>query len=298
MIFRIFQGFCMGIADSVPGISGGTIAFLMGFYTTFLDSLRNLLRGNRAEKKEAFLFLVKLGIGWVIGLGLCVVLLANLFEQHIYAVSSLFVGLTLFAIPVIIKEERHCFTGRHWRIVFTVIGLAVVVMLSVLRDTTQLGIVVNPLDLTVSGGLVVILSAALAISAMILPGISGSSLLLITGMYMPVIRALDATLHLDLRYIPFLLLFIAGIVVGLIGSIGLVRAAMRKYRSQMMHLIIGLMLGSVYSIFSGPTTLEIPQPAMTLSTFNVVMFLVGGMLILLLEWYKHRSKTRKAGELS
>lgn len=64
MILTAFHGFCMALADSAPGVSGGTIAFILGFYERFLDALHNLFRGNGPERKAGFLYLLKLGLGW------------------------------------------------------------------------------------------------------------------------------------------------------------------------------------------------------------------------------------------
>ena len=88
------RGFCMALADSVPGVSGGTIAFLLGFYDEFINSLNDLMGRDSKKRKKAFLFLVKLGIGWIIGFGMSVLILASLFEAHIYQISSVFFGLT------------------------------------------------------------------------------------------------------------------------------------------------------------------------------------------------------------
>ena len=105
-IINFIRGFCMALADSVPGVSGGTIAFLLGFYDKFINSLNTLISKN-GDKKEAIKFLIKLGIGWVIGMAIASLILSNLFETHIYQVSSLFIGFILFAIPLIIKEEKE-----------------------------------------------------------------------------------------------------------------------------------------------------------------------------------------------
>ena len=106
------RGFCMALADSVPGVSGGTIAFLLGFYDEFINSLNDLMGRDSKKRKKAFLFLVKLGIGWIIGFGLSVLILASLFEAHIYQISSVFFGLTLFSIPMVIKEEAAVIKGQ------------------------------------------------------------------------------------------------------------------------------------------------------------------------------------------
>ena len=102
-----FRGFCMALADSVPGVSGGTIAFILGFYDKFVTSLNNIIFGNKKEKKEAVFFLIKLGIGWIIGMLIATLVLTSLFEKHIYAISSLFLGFIIFSIPFIIEYSTH-----------------------------------------------------------------------------------------------------------------------------------------------------------------------------------------------
>ena len=67
LLINIVRGFCMALADSVPGVSGGTVAFILGFYDRFIGSLAHLLNGTSEERKEAVLFLLKLMVGWVLG---------------------------------------------------------------------------------------------------------------------------------------------------------------------------------------------------------------------------------------
>lgn len=106
MLKEGMDGFCMALADSVQGVSGGTVAFIMGFYDQFIGSIHNLAFGKMKEKKSALTYLAKLGAGWVIGMVMAVVVLSVLFESNIYAVSSLFIGFIAGAIPLIVREER------------------------------------------------------------------------------------------------------------------------------------------------------------------------------------------------
>ena len=101
------NGFCMALADSVPGVSGGTVAFIMGFYDRFIGSIHDLAFGKMKEKKAAIVYLAKLGVGWIIGMVMAVIVLSALFESHIYTVSSLFIGFITGAIPLIVKEEKE-----------------------------------------------------------------------------------------------------------------------------------------------------------------------------------------------
>ena len=112
MILTAFHGFCMALADSVPGVSGGTIAFILGFYDRFLDALHNVFGKDAGARKSAILYLLKLGVGWAFGMGACVLALSKLFEAHIYFMSSLFLGLTLASFPFVIRAERAALRGK------------------------------------------------------------------------------------------------------------------------------------------------------------------------------------------
>ena len=81
-LINAIRGFFMALADSVPGVSGGTIAFIMGFYDKFINSLDDIIYGDKNKKKEAIKFLIKLGIGWVIGMGSAIIILTKLFESN------------------------------------------------------------------------------------------------------------------------------------------------------------------------------------------------------------------------
>ena len=88
-LVQFIRGFCMALADSVPGVSGGTVAFLLGFYDQFIDSIDDLITGSREKKKAALFFLIKLGTGWVCGMILAILILASVFDAHIQSVPCL-----------------------------------------------------------------------------------------------------------------------------------------------------------------------------------------------------------------
>ena len=261
-ILTFIYGFCMALADSVPGVSGGTVAFLLGFYDNFVGSLDNLISGTKEKRISAIKYLITLGIGWTIGFGLAVIILANVFETHIYQISSLFMGFIIFAIPIVIIEEKSCLKEKINRIFFVMIGI---VLVSVITYFNPVG-GGNGMDLSNPNILTfvyVFVCGAIAICAMILPGISGSTLLLIFGIYLPIVTA-----------------FGLGVVTGVISIIKIIRKALDKHRAATVYLIIGLMLGSLYAIVMGPTTLDMPQPSLSIDTFSFVFFIIGGAVIM------------------
>lgn len=278
----------MALADSVPGVSGGTIAFLLGFYDKFIISLDHLVSGTKEERKEAILFLIKIGIGWVVGFISAVLVLANIFESQIYKVSSLFLGFIMFAIPIIIMEEKEVLKGKYKNIIFTVLGIILVVAISVFNPASD----VDVTNLTLGSGIYIFVIGAIAITAMVLPGISGSTLLLIFGLYVPIISAIKEFLHMDFSYFPVLLIFGLGIITGIISVIKLIKMCLKKFRSQTIYAIIGLMIGSLYSITLGPTTLDVPQAPMNIHTFNILFFAIGGLIIFGLQKLKMVSEKK------
>ena len=291
MILTAFHGFCMALADSVPGVSGGTIAFILGFYDRFLDALHDLFGKDNAVRKPALIYILKLGVGWAVGMAACVLALSSLFEKNIYFMSSLFLGLTLASIPFIVAAE-HSSLKKLCSAPFAVLGAAAVVGLTLLRGSSSaLGPVsftaLSPLPL-----LYIFLSGAVAVTAMILPGISGSSILLIAGVYLPAIQAIRSFLHMQLAVLPGLFALGFGILAGIGLSIHAIRIALHRYRSQMVWLILGLMLGSLYAIANGPASLSTPIPPLSLITFDASAFLFGIAVLIGLELLRKRIEIR------
>lgn len=292
IIKNLIQGFSMALADSVPGVSGGTVAFVLGFYDKFINSLNTLI-SRKKDKKSSISFLIKLGIGWVIGMAIASLILSNLFETHIYQVSSLFIGFIIFAIPLIIKEEKQNIDGKYKNLIFTIIGIIIVSAITYFNPQTGSETSIDITNLNFGLAIYVFVAGMIAISAMILPGISGSTLLLIFGLYVPIITGIKETLHLNLAYIPVLFVFGLGILTGIALVIKLVKKALEKYRSQTIYLILGLMVGSIYAIIMGATTLEAPKAPLSFSTFNIIYFIVGGLVIVGMEFAKRKLENNK-----
>lgn len=281
-----FHGFCMALADSVPGVSGGTVAFILGFYDRFINGIHDLFGRDGAARKTALLYLLKLGAGWFVGMVLCVSLLAGLFSVHIYFMSSLFLGLTVASIPFVALAEKSAL--RRWQLFpFALLGAAVVVSLTMLRTSSGL-LTVDMAHLQIPDAAYLFLAGAVAITAMVLPGISGSSILLIAGVYLPVIQAIRQFLHLDMQVVPGLMALGLGVIAGAALSIRAIRAALQKHRAAMIWFILGLMLGSLYAIVMGPASLQMPQPPLDAAAFRPLAFLLGAGLLAGLELLRRR----------
>jgi putative membrane protein len=214
IIMNFINGFCMALADSVPGVSGGTIAFLLGFYDEFISSLDDLFRGSLDKKKNALKFLIKIGIGWLIGFLSAATVLSTLFTTKIYAMSSLFIGFILFAIPIIIKEEITSVKDNYKNIIFTILGIILVVLITILTTNNSFNVDISKPNLFTY--IYVFIAASIAITAMVLPGISGSTLLLVFGLYLPIMTSIKELLTFNFNKLPILIVFGLGVVIGIV----------------------------------------------------------------------------------
>lgn len=272
------NGFCMALADSVPGVSGGTVAFIMGFYDQFIDAIHNPAFGRLKEKKSALIYLAKLGVGWIVGMAMAVVVLSTLFESHIYVVSSLFIGFVLGAVPLVIEEERESLRKADGCYTFCLIGMAVVIGITWINGRTD-SVAMDLGQFTFGTAIRLFFIGIIAISAMFLPGISGSTLLLIFGAYIPVITAVKKVLSLDFSYVPCLIFLGCGVLAGAITVVKAIRFCLEKFRAQTVYVILGMMIGSLYAIVMGPMTLEIPKQSLNINNFHLVAAIVGVTLV-------------------
>lgn len=279
---NFFNGFMMALADSVPGVSGGSIAFILGFYDNFVNALDSLL--YKDKRKDGLKYLFKLGIGWVFGMALSVLILTKVFETHIYQISSLFIGFILLSIPIIIKDEKDTIKKNYFNVFFAILGIVLVVAITYFNSTQLTSMSLT--NLTVSHAIYIFLVGMIAISAMILPGISGSTLLLIFGLYLPVITGIKDLLHLNFSSFFGLVIFGLGVIAGILSIIKALKKALEKFRTQTIYLIIGLMLGSLYAIVMGPTTLDNPVDPININNFSILFFIIGGLVVLGLQKIK------------
>ena len=283
----------MALADSIPGVSGGTIAFILGFYDEFVSSLHNLISGSKVERINALRFLSKIGIGWATGFILSVIFITAIFEKNIYEISSLFLGFIIASIPLIIKSEKRTLSeGKN--IIFLLIGIVVVFTMTYFNPISSSGrsFSIKAENLGLIFGIYIFLSGMIAISAMVLPGISGSTILLIFGLYTPILNAIKGILKLNFEYLPGVVIFGSGILIGVLLTIRSVRYLLRKFRSQTIYCIIGLMIGSIYAVIMGPLSLEVPQSPMNLESFNIIFFVIGCILVPAIEMLKVLLKSK------
>ena len=188
----------------------------------------------------------------------------------------------LVSIPLVMREQRAVLGTFRQNWLPFLAGIVLVVRLSALR----LSALVNDLGFSAGTALYAFAAGALAISAMVLPGISGSSLLMSCGLYLPVIAAMKDLLHFEFGQFWLLAAVGLGVLVGFAVAPHWIRGWMRKVPSAVTYAVLGMMLGSLCAIVVGPATLKVPQHVMTLSDFHILWFVLGIAVTLGLEALK------------
>jgi len=235
----------MGAADVVPGVSGGTIAFITGIYDTLLESIRRINPNvigiwKREGFKAAFqhingLFLIALFGGVLTSIATLAKLISWLLVTHPIPLWSFFFGLILVSVFHMLKQIEQKSLSR---LIFLLLGVGFAYSITVL----------NPLQLEPTS-INVLFAGGIAICAMILPGISGSFILLLIGMYTPVLGAVKT---LD---IPVLALFLTGCVLGLLSFSHVLSWLLKRFRDLTLVFLTGLMLGTLPKIWPWKETI-------------------------------------------
>ncbi|MFL2610043.1 MAG: DUF368 domain-containing protein [Flavobacteriaceae bacterium] len=268
-----FKGVFMGIADAIPGISGGTIALLLGIYEELISTISGLnfslitkLKNNGFKSFWESLngnFLITLVLGIGISLILFVKISANLLTSHPLYVWSFFLGLILATVYVIYKLIES------WNLV-NIISTLLMIAFSIILTSDSLNISDD------TNLFYILICGIIASSAMILPGISGSLILVILGVYKILVEALD---NLDVKIISS---FIVGALIGVISFSKILKWLFNNYKSLAYSIMLGLVIGSIEKIW--PWNKSFSAELSNLDLFlSISLVILGFIIVFILE---------------
>ncbi len=242
----ILRGVAMGIAEAIPGVSGGTIAFITGIYERLLKAIGSILGTKVAGtfRREGFrpawhaadgAFLSQLAGGMAVGLGFAVIVIAWLLEHYPTVVWAFFFGLIISSAIYVGRQIKH------W-------GKSVVALLILGAVTAYLLTTINPLAGSTSP-IIVFLSGVIAISALILPGVSGSFILVLLGMYTVVFGAVRGVASGEAGALLVVICFAVGCLTGLAAFSKLLTWTFKTYPDRTFAILTGFMIGSLNKLW-------------------------------------------------
>lgn len=298
VIPQVVRGFMMGAADIVPGVSGGTVALVLGIYERLIDNvhtgahaLKEILRGRPGEawtsiRRVEWIWLASLLVGILLAIAVLSSVLEGLLHDHPVRMSGLFFGLVAGSLTVAWRLIRSI--GRTELAVMAVTAIGLFVLLGLRADTE---VAAGTAEVVTRAWWIFLLSGALAICAMILPGISGSFILVMIGMYPEVIGAVND------RDLVALSATAAGCIIGLALFSTVLNWALDQHHDTMMAAMVGLMLGSLRVLWpwpGGTTTTRLAWPGGGDVVIPVLAAIAGCAVVVIVELVAARSQRRAA----
>ncbi|HDB6148431.1 DUF368 domain-containing protein [Staphylococcus aureus] len=268
---NILKGFAMGTSDLVPGVSGGTIALLLGIYNQFIASISGIFS---RRFWPSFTFLTPIIIGMLLAMGSLSNLFNYLLSQHHIPTMFFFGGLIIGIVPYLLKISNYktSFTTKHYMMVIA--GIAILIVITLMNNGDKHA----GETLTLSTGLIIkyFIAGMCASSAMLLPGISGSFMLLVFGVYGTVMLAISEVVKLNFTGLPILLAVGFGVLAGFIISSKIIQYFLTHHKLMTFALIIGFVVGSLFAVFPGlPTNI-------VMWFVSLVVFIIGFIVSLTL----------------
>lgn len=254
---NLYRGFLIGTSDLIPGVSGGTVALMLGIYDELLEAIGGLFSRNWRNHVN---FLLPLGVGMagaLIGLSR---IIKWLLAEHPGPTQFLFFGLVVGILPPLVTETRREGGLKASHVVaFLSAGLLAASMAFFHPDGGQ-AVTTNLTPVTVAG---LFGAGLLASTAMLLPGISGAFVLLVLGVYPTALHALS-TFHWGLIFVIG-----SGVAVGFIGSSRLIRYVLQRWPNITRAAIIGLLAGSLVVLWPGLPEPTLPPWILSIGTFGL-----------------------------
>jgi len=289
-LFDIFRGLLMGIAEVLPGISGGTVALIIGIYERVVFSASQAVKGfilllsfskvNWKKARERFQgidwnLLVPLLIGMVLAILGSSAAVYPLIIAYPTITSAAFAGLILASLVVPIKLSGGNWQAKHF--IIAVVAAAFAITLTSLPRSTD----------TQPSEILIFVSAALAICALSLPGVSGSNVLIAMGMFTPVLLAVNT---LDFRYLG---IFMLGAIVGFACFVGVLQWLLENRRKATFVVMAGLMCGSVRALWPWQTESGGLLPPSSSVLPELIAFFACAAFVLAMTWVETRFASKK-----
>lgn len=272
LIFGILKGILIGIANIIPGVSGGTMAVSMGIYDQIIGSITNLLK----QFKKSILTLLPYAIGMLIAIVGVSYIIEPLFEHYPMPTASLFVGLILGGLPIILKKVK----GKKIdavNVLLFVVFFALIIGLQLFGEQDNIDV---KLSVSVVECIKLFFVGIIASATMVIPGVSGSMILLSIGYYNPIIETVNSCTHalspFDsaalLNGIGILAPFGIGVVIGIFAIAKIIEFLLLKFECKTYYAILGLIIASPFAIFM---SIGIGTVTATSVIVSVLMFAVG-----------------------
>ena len=268
-ISLIIKGFILGVANVIPGVSGGTLAITMGIYEELIEVISHFFKNIKKNLK----FIIPLGIGAVLSVLIMSKLITLSLDKCPFATTLFFIGLIVGGVPLIAKTVKNEKLNIVNILVFLLSFGLVMVMTFCQTGTNNIDITnINPIMM-----LILFLVGLIAAATMVIPGVSGSFVLMLLGFYKPVMGTISKLTDFSLlgHNLMVLIPFGIGVLVGIVLVAKLIEFLLAKFRIATYYGILGFVISSIIGLFVSvigvdKTVIEI--------IVGIILFLVGTLV--------------------
>ncbi len=281
-LINILKGAAIGVGMIIPGVSGGTVAVLLNIYEDMIKAISNL----KKEFKKSFFFLLPILIGMVLAF-IAMYFPLKLSLQHFpLQTITLFVGLMIGSLPKLCKDAISNGFEKKFDIISFIIPLVIVIGICFIPN---MGVVSLGNDMAWYRYILLFLMGILTSCALVVPGISGSMLLLIFGYYEPLLNTISALKDTPLHALLVLVIFALGLVIGFFVISKIMDYLLSKHRRVTYWAIVGFVFGSIPAIY-----ISYDFSSITLAWYTYLTTIVIGVIGIIASFFLIRLSEKKA----
>ncbi len=272
------KGFIMGIANIIPGVSGGTLALTLGIYERFIGAISHFF----SNLKENIKFLLPIAIGLCLAILSMSRVIDYSYEQFPIPTTLFFVGLVIGGIPMLYHKVKGKKEGKHissWIILLMTFSLVIVMAFADQLFGTTAKVNLNGLDLW--GYLILFCVGVIAAATMVIPGVSGSLVLMLLGYYYPILKIVKALTKFENlgENIVIAGVFGVGVLVGIVLISKIIEFLLKKFETKTYYGVLGFIFASVLAIpistYNEVENLVFSIPQVFI---GIIMMAIGGII--------------------
>lgn len=244
-LILFIKGVVLGVAFVIPGVSGGTLAVLLGIYEELIEAASNFYK-NMVNFKKYFMYLLPIGLGIIFSVAVFAKLIKFGLEKSPIITILIFLGMIIGGIPALVRNVKGTKINLK-DMTLMLVGLIIVISMLIFHKSNSNVVLTN---MSLTGYITLFLVGAIAAVTMVVPGISGSFTLMLIGYYEPILNLVnDITSFKNLG--PNLILiftFMLGVFIGIIFISKIIEWCLKHYKRETYYAIIGFVLSSIISV--------------------------------------------------
>lgn len=244
-LILFIKGIVLGVAFVIPGVSGGTLAVLMGIYEELIEAASNFYK-SIADFKKYIMYLLPIGLGVVFSVAVFAKLIKFGLDKAPIITILIFLGMIIGGIPALVRNVKGTKTNLK-DMTLMLVGLIIVISMLIFHKSNSNVVLTN---MSIGGYITLFLVGAIAAVTMVVPGISGSFTLMLIGYYEPILNLVnDITSFKNLGpNLILIFIFMLGVFIGIIFISKIIEWCLKHYKRETYYAIIGFVLSSIISV--------------------------------------------------